>query len=197
MGFMSVEVQSKAFLFPPPPPRPSPPLDFAEIFRELEANRVPEISIVPFVHNHLHDLESLWWVAVWLVFYNEFHVTPQSNEVVSGNLLHVQRQICLAQTLFPSTPRGMSRQIAFQHSFQERCQGLPSSKKEICSYLNALRRILILGYTKVEATLPNSIDLMASKDNIYECFKEAFTSLQEQEFSLVYIPSVYDELNRR
>ncbi|KAF9511827.1 hypothetical protein BS47DRAFT_1467753 [Hydnum rufescens UP504] len=183
MDFMFIEVASQLFLPPPPPPPlPLPHPDFDERFRlyELEESRLQEITIYP----------------AWLVFYNEFRVTPQSNEVVSGNLLHVRRQISLAQTLFPSTTKALSRRTGFQASFQELCEELPSSKQEICSHLDALRRVVIRSYIKVEATLPNSIDLTASKDNMYEYFKKPFTLLQEQEFSLVYIPSIYNELRR-
>jgi len=40
----------------------------------------------PFVHIHLHDLESLWWVVVWIVFYNDFRV-PQELAAVEDKTI--------------------------------------------------------------------------------------------------------------
>ena len=60
MHFMSIEVSTQEFLFPPD--EPSGPDDFGEqLTREIEAGSMTESphSEVQFIHIHLHDLESL------------------------------------------------------------------------------------------------------------------------------------------
>jgi hypothetical protein len=52
MDFMSIEVAAQEFLFP----------------HVEEPTLTEHEGTVPFSHNHLHDLESLWWVAAWVVF---------------------------------------------------------------------------------------------------------------------------------
>jgi len=45
-----------------------------------------EPAAVLFSHNHLHDLESLWWVAVWMVFYHHLSKLKQSDKCLSTNI---------------------------------------------------------------------------------------------------------------
>ena len=64
MHFMSIEVAAQKFLFPPSEPEST---EFDELVDPTEekigASGQPETEAT-FSHNHLHDLESLWWVAV-------------------------------------------------------------------------------------------------------------------------------------
>jgi hypothetical protein len=68
MHFMSIEVSTHEFFFPPD--EPSGPDDFGEqLTREIEAGSMTESPRyeVQFIHIHL-DLELLWWVVVWIAF---------------------------------------------------------------------------------------------------------------------------------
>ena len=62
MEFMSIEVAARLSLFPPVEPEISETeLDSSDDEVSLATRATTR---VPFSHNHLHDLESLWWVAV-------------------------------------------------------------------------------------------------------------------------------------
>ena len=198
MHFMSIEVSAQLFLFPPD--EPSEPGDFDErLTRQIEKKdsitRSPR-SGVPFIHTPLHDLESLWWVAVWIVFYNEFRV-PQQSEVAMSDLKAVERQLAAARTLFPPIMESTRRHIGFQQSFPKICEGLPSSKGTVCTSFDLLRRDLIQQHKKVQAKLPHSIDLDGIDDHIYNNFERAFHVSQALEFILIFIPEIYTELRRK
>jgi hypothetical protein len=195
MHFMSVEVAARIFLFIPQ--QSTEPAKFQDKLRQIQhhksiKNNTP--TKLPFVHNHLHDLESLWWVAVWVIIYNCLCDTQQSNEVPPSDLQDVEHQLSWARTLFPSLMESASRRDAFQQLFLEVCGELPRNKHAICSYLDLLRHSLIEHYSKVESTLPHFIDLAASKDDIYDDFRETFSCSQELDFILTFIPDIHAEL---
>ena len=133
---MSIEVAAQQFLFGPH--------DQDDNFTEvMQGAKMPkqnniESAAVPFSYNHVHDLESLWWVAVWVVFYNHFSKSQQSGEEPLSSLLDAQPQLELSRTLFPTYMKSIDRRDGFQRSFLKTCGDLPSSKKAICAYLNAL-----------------------------------------------------------
>jgi len=197
MHFMSIEVAARIFLFLPQ--QSTEPTKFQDKLRRIQEqksikNNKP--AKLAFVHNHLHDLESLWWVAVWMVFYHDLRETEKSNEAPLADLQDVERQLAHARTLFPSLMESASRRDAFQQLFLEVCDELPSNKHTICSYLDLLRHCLIEHYSNVESTLPHSIDLTASKDDIYDHFRETFSCSQELDFILTFIPDTHAELRR-
>jgi len=196
MHFMSIEVSAQLFLFPPD--EPSEPGDFdARLARQIEQkNPITEDPRpgVPFIHTHLHDLESLWWVAVWIVFYNEFRIPQQPNEAAVSDLKDVERQLAAARTLFPPIMESTRRRDGFQLRFHKICEGLPSSKATVCTSFDLLRRDLIQGHRNVQAMLPHSIDLDAIDDHIYNNFGRAFQLLQALKFTLAFIPDFYAEL---
>ena len=58
--FVAVEVTSQAYLFRPPPPR----MQGAEYEK---GPPYPRPKHYKFFRNPLHDLESLWWIAVYFI----------------------------------------------------------------------------------------------------------------------------------
>jgi hypothetical protein len=192
MHFMSIEVTAHRFLFKPSNrPAGSSGLDehrSAKIRRKELAK-----TKVPFSHNHLHDLESLWWVAVWVVFNHSF-----SKE--DGDHLTLQDandQLDLAEKLFPPVVDSISRQNNFQdaESFEETCKGLPDYKEEAYFGLDYLREQLIKHYKAIEANYP-LINPNDSTDDIYHDFTEAFTFLKSsyEGFALKPIQDIYAKL---
>jgi hypothetical protein len=97
-----------------------------------------ESASVPFSHNHMHDLELLWWVVVWIVFYNHFWKSQQFGEEPLSSLLDAQCQLELARTLFPTYMKSTNHCDDFQRSFLKTYSDSPSSKKAIYTYLNTL-----------------------------------------------------------
>jgi hypothetical protein len=117
-----------------------------------------------------------------VVFYNHFFESQSSKEERPLNFQQAESQLASARTLFPSIMESASRQNGFQQSFPRVCSGLPSNKQAICNGLDILRESLIDHYSNVELTLPRSIDLAASKDDIYDSrdtFKKLFSESTE------------------
>lgn len=195
MHFMSIEVAAQKFLF-----RPRVSGHGANVTDIVQRARGVLQNIpapVPFSHNHLHDLESLGWVAVWMVFYNRFSKARGSEET-PFKLSDAEHHLKLALIIFPPVLKSTDRQNGFQTSIRETCSGLPSSKTGICVYLDGLRDILISHYTVIESTLPRSIDQNASTDEIYEDFKMVFSSSKSDysDFVLAFVPEIYVRLRR-
>jgi hypothetical protein len=185
---MSVEVAGQGFLFPPQPKQAS------NLEEDVRRRMNQKIISAPFVHMHLHDLESLWWVAVWIVFFNKFVVPPQSD--AAPDLEIIGRYLEGARTLFPVS-HDISRQNGFSVHFREIFSKLPeepSDKEEICHYLDSLRQRLRTEYELVEATLPHSITPSASKDEIYDYFRDVFNSYKKSKSTLAFIPDILREL---
>jgi hypothetical protein len=200
---MSIEVAAQRFLFRPHIPLHS--ANFSEMLHEIQiegqetANAMQnQPAEVPFSHNHLHDLESLWWAAVWIVFYNHFSKFQESDEGPLSDLQEVDRQLGLARTLFPPFMKSIDRQNSFQThgSFQKVCKDLPPNKTAISAPLEVLRRSLVHHYNTVKSTLPKFINSAASKDDIFETFTEAFNFLRQpySDVTLAYIPDIHTEL---
>jgi hypothetical protein len=203
MNFMSIEVARQQFLFHPEPGTSSSELDKLASLTAQDVGTAPRAQAstdVRFFHNHLHDLESLWWIAVWVVFYNNFSQRRPSHDPPSLTLEDVQRQLKQAKTLFPSMLHSTLRRDGFQksESFQEACETLPANKKAFCERLDALRRLLISHYSVIEAKYPESVDLSSSKDDIYDHFIRLFSSLRIafHDFELEYIPELLARLSK-
>jgi hypothetical protein len=119
MHFMSIAVAAQRFLFRPYIPLHS--ANFSEMLHEIQsegqetANAMQnQPTEVPFSHNHLHDLELLWWAAVWIVFYNHFSKLQESDEGPLSDLQEVDRQLGLARTLSPPFMKSIDHQNSFQ-----------------------------------------------------------------------------------
>jgi hypothetical protein len=94
---MAVEVEERDFLFY----KEQPPKDpFAEDYHGHES-----LPIIPFRYNPLHDLESIWWIAVWTIFLRQVVGRPPQDHLK-------QREAYKA--LFPGYVGATSRQLAFK-----------------------------------------------------------------------------------
>ena len=174
MHFMAVEAAAQIYLF-------NPPSDFVD--RRLRAKRpkTEKDTPIPWTHNRLHDLESLWWVAAWIVFNNGFgrpkdylDNLEMTSEKTRLDLLHFHRQ------------------NSFTITFSGMVDHVPDPQNEIYYELDYLRELLLEHYRKVESKLPSSIDLDASDNSIYSHFKAAFVFLRQNgpNYSLVLISTL-------
>jgi len=64
-------------------------------------------------------LESLLWVVVWIVFYNEFRVPQQLDADAHPNLQDIDHQLAQARIHFPSTMESTQRLDGFQQFFPQ------------------------------------------------------------------------------
>jgi hypothetical protein len=188
---MSIEVAAQGFLFSPY----NPGFSSSEIDRFRNSTEVTEI---PFSHNHLHDLESLWWVAVWVVFFFYFSKGTPSRDHPSFTLQDVEEHLDLARILFPHSLKDINRRNAFQAptSFPKICSMLSGNKKDIYAGLNVLRRLLISHYSVIEEEFPLLVDPSTSNDDIYDNFTQLFFNLKIISHDLVldFIPHIYEKL---
>ena len=67
---MSIEVAAHKYLFLPSNSQDSCAEEFEVLVKE--SITIMQRGKVPWVYNHLHNLELLWWVVVWIMFYNHF-----------------------------------------------------------------------------------------------------------------------------
>jgi hypothetical protein len=194
MHFMSIEVTAHRFLFKPSNPTAGSS-SFDEFLSAMECDEGMAETKVPFSHNHLHDLESLWWVAVWVVFYHSFSDGKTFRDPLT--LQDANDQLDLAEKLFPPMVDSFSRQNNFQdaESYWEICNQLPAYKKVAYFGLAYLREQLIKHYTAIEANYP-LINPNASTDDIYHDFTERFTYLKTEYegFALKPIEDIHAEL---
>ena len=186
VDFMSIEVAVQNYLFQYESDVEQSCDESIQIAKDLLETGFAKFA---FAHNHLHELESLWWVVVWIVFYNDFCAPQQlgEEEHLSDRKLQLQQQLRQARILFPSSSTDTGRRDGFLFHFRDIVMELPESKHIICSGLKVLRRDLIGGYRLIEATLPHSIDMSAFTD-IYDTFGKAIISFQESEFVLWFNP---------
>jgi serine/threonine protein kinase len=187
--FMSIEIAAQRFLFGRLKPRLT--LDEVSERAERQDEGTTQTNVL-FSPNHLHDLESLWWVAVWVVFYNHFGTSPSVTREDTTELLR------LAQTLFPPMLESFSRRDGFKdpQAFEDTCAGLPSNKKFATAHLDFLRQLLIEHYTAIEEEYPKSVNPDSSDDKIYEGFKQAFLKIAVKyaDLKLRSIIKCYEEL---
>ena len=186
MHFMAIEVAAQRYLFSPKPKRIHGPTGFKNAF---SAKLQKEKAKAPFSHNHLHDLESLWWVTAWVVLYHSFSkgTTPRD----CPTLQDADDQLFLAEKLFPPVV-DPTRQNNFQNdeSFLEIGEKIPKNKQDAHICLDLLREELISHYEDVEAEYP-LINPNASKDEIYDTFTESFTTLKSN-YHGVTLKSIQD-----
>ena len=147
-----------------------------------------------WTHNDLHDLESLWWVATWMLCYNSFRCPKKAKE---SNVGVLDKQLLEAAFLFPPViGQDNSRYVNFTDtgSFRESCGKLSRSNKTAWRYLDKIR-IDILQGRQIEATLSHELDFSDFSD-IYQRFEATFKSARDKSpnFILSFIPKLKERL---
>ncbi|KAJ3793702.1 hypothetical protein GGU11DRAFT_748665 [Lentinula aff. detonsa] len=108
-------------------------------------------DVVPFYHNPLHDLESVWWIIIYVLFFNDDaeSLSPapearqhQMDRLFSGQLENMPR------FSFLTDPEGLS----------EARQYLSSTFGVALDLLENFRACLETAYDKSERTYPQKID---------------------------------------
>lgn len=128
MDFMSIEVESQRYLF----------------------LRLPVTADIPFFyHNSLHELESVWWLATWVLL---FHY-PRT-KAASGNL---ESQRTTLRNVFPRVVGSAQRHQFLTSGYQQFGTGTTKIlHADVQSYgeeLQILCRKLLASYVAFEACL--------------------------------------------
>ncbi|KAL5479081.1 hypothetical protein ACEPAI_2369 [Sanghuangporus weigelae] len=103
-----------------------------------------------FFHNGLHDLESLWWVALWILFFNR-DASDAVNEALDKS-----RELAMNK-LFPRTDEHehCASLLESMARYVEAVGWMNGTFQVIGNSLNMLRALLVVKYKAFEATLPN------------------------------------------
>jgi len=121
-----------------------------------------------FLHNPLHDYESVWWIAVWFVFYCK----PVG---VADSVMEEARQEAVR-----------SRTSTFVSGFVKRaCSLLPPVLRPLGKVLVKMRHILVRAYWSFEESFDGSRML-----SVFEELKPCLRNLVELAQGLTSMPSV-------
>ncbi|KAG7449398.1 uncharacterized protein BT62DRAFT_929364 [Guyanagaster necrorhizus] len=133
--YMSVEVQETRYLF----------ARTKHLLPEF-GGPVSEQDMAPFLHNYLHDIESLFWIG----FHSLFSTTPAI--YTKKELAQRDRQRQLFNAFFPHCLEGgFDRRHLFQFAeFQDTKEALPAEYRPSIKWLIHIRFILAYHYDKVE-----------------------------------------------
>ncbi len=126
-------------------------------------------AIYDFRYNPMHDLESIWWIAIWTLLRN----TPE-------DVIHSDAQKVMYQDVFKSKMRGLV--LRDNATFQELRETLPPefNSDKIIDPLNAMRSKLVQGYAEASAS-PVSFNCEPYNDkNLPSVFDKKLTEIVEK-----------------
>ncbi|KAF8840149.1 hypothetical protein BDN67DRAFT_968957 [Paxillus ammoniavirescens] len=159
--FMACEVEEQGYLFfPDPPIRSKASLKMRHI--------VPPAPGPPFRANCLHDLESLWWILMWVLHHHvDEHTSVLSHE-----------QETLYQKHFSGPSRGPGQTRLSSLIVTMKVHLLPESFWAAASLANDIRASLHGAYQAAE--LPSGLVLLESYSECSEYFSAALESAADQ-----------------
>ena len=141
---------------------------------EYKSNEIGSLrSRPPFKFSCLHDLESAWWIALWVLFH---HVPLGDNGSYSAQTKH-------AATLFPSAGTSTMRALTFRTGLHDLVQHLLPAFKRSAMYLVNARALLIRSYKLAEKG--SSIDESAFV-NIHERLRDIWLKAEEESQAISY-----------
>ncbi|KAL5525403.1 hypothetical protein ACEPAF_9273 [Sanghuangporus sanghuang] len=152
-------------------------------------------NVLPFFHNGLHNLESLWWVAVWLLFFNrDGSVENDQNSDEDGEEDEEDEndqddlRESLIQKLFPcgiiTEERG--RFLQYTTDYLKSIQWMAGKFSLVAFKLNHLRAALISKYIDFEATFPKKSWGML--EGMQYVFLQHFEECRKQAIGIKLVP---------
>ncbi|KAL5496160.1 hypothetical protein ACEPAH_3077 [Sanghuangporus vaninii] len=178
--FMAVEAARRSYEY-------LPRIVDDDLDAELEAlceGRVDEVYSKPkpdptpaFFHNDLHDLESLWWSAVWILFCEcSNSSTVGANSCMDGS--GDQRNRAFSK-LFSRTSNAEDRKMFTESraNFNQGVAWMPDHLRDLRGVIDSLRMVLVRKYVAFEAGFPR-IQTDAF-EGIHEIFQNHFKRCSE------------------
>ncbi|KAJ3825720.1 hypothetical protein F5880DRAFT_1550310 [Lentinula raphanica] len=154
--FMAGETMSNDYLYVPTAEAP-PDQDMVSFTPQQEAvTPAPVVSEpdLPFSYNPLHDLESIWWILVYVIVFKDVEderlrsPKPDSRQTMMNELFHGQIDESGRQKFLRTMTRGRIDTV----------QCLSSSFDPVLKLLVPLASRLVAAYTSSEKTHPDKID---------------------------------------
>ena len=119
-----------------------------------------DTSEVPmeFIHFALHDVESVWWTGIWMVFFNH---TPDHKEEAAQRTRRQQMTV----SVFPGTTDHRPRRALLNGTdYRNTMREWPSPAfKAFILLLRDYLQLLVEAYTVTEATFPQGISGLLEK----------------------------------
>ena len=174
---MAVEVDQQKYLFPPAPSLPPSPSSDSSSADSLPQD--PKIR-PGFHYNPLHDLESLWWNAVWFILNRE--IDADADGTFSRDLQERTAHRISAMKLFCEQKE---RWNAFydRHGFPHRLRCLHPVLKDISKILNEMQWSLRREYVRVEQSVvdmsPSLVDELG--DSMRKQLEKVVAILQDRD----------------
>ncbi|KAJ3557294.1 hypothetical protein NM688_g1548 [Phlebia brevispora] len=188
--FMAVEVDEQEYLFPQErlPSRDSSnqnrPLALSE---EASSRDVPlkspskehssaEYKPPDFHYNPLHDLESLWWVAVHFLFTKEAidNLKERSKEPGAG----VSEEQRLYADKFFTNRNGRGSAMLLSHAFAKAVKALHPSLRGAGAILEDIRQKIVASYREAESDL-SSIEHAQCGDDLHTVMRNLLLDVAE------------------
>lgn len=160
----------------PSSPEPKPQSDEPDAESGSEGASQPPHST--FRYNPVHDLESLWWIAVYFVMNKETWPTPDDPGSQDTHPPLTDDQRSYASSLF-YTPQARYLAMAdiLHGPFDAQAMTWPAHLLEICKRLVELRRFLRAHYNTIEDADFSPEDPQAIHLELYTKFKKVFTAV--------------------
>ncbi|KAJ3711446.1 hypothetical protein DFJ43DRAFT_1008889, partial [Lentinula guzmanii] len=164
--FMASEAISDAYLFYPYPITPKPPRARSNCTNDHLPGRVHwggRACTSPFNHNALHDIESVWWVLVYTILFNEDPAGPSQNTSTRQHLMN---------TLFDGQLNNTSRLYFLRNAQFNGC--LPSSFSSLEPALQEYAKHLTAAFSAAEKDYP-IIQPLATPQIHEDCISAFYT----------------------
>ncbi|ESK83852.1 other 1 protein kinase [Moniliophthora roreri MCA 2997] len=103
-----------------------------------------------FLHNYFHDIEGIWWIGIWHLFYT----CPVEGKADLGN---IARQVMAAKNIFPDDVNGTVQRLNF-FTLPGDCRQVTRiflHNKELVDIMDGALTKLRKHYSKVEHPLDN------------------------------------------
>lgn len=136
---------------------------------------VPALPTIPFRYSALHDLESLWWVAVYFIFKRQVVDTSKDADAQALPVSDAQR--ASAEQLFRDRNERQSV-ITDASVFALHTQNIHPTLQPLIEQLSKLRGFLVDAYKQAEQNLPSpELDL-----RIHNRFMRAFLNMGSEDW---------------
>ncbi|KAI5115930.1 hypothetical protein M0805_008231 [Coniferiporia weirii] len=155
LEFIAIEVTTCNYIHLPRKPAKTALL--AMISKTMKGIEEPDVkqdiqsmSHLEFYYNDLHDLESIWWIPIWMLFFHDDKAHSETDDLKKANRSLRTRQ------LFPRNLHTLDRRdfLTNELTFAKVTSCLPKSYTRVLVLLDVIRAYLIGAYDEVEAALP-------------------------------------------
>ncbi|KAK1231711.1 hypothetical protein PQX77_005197 [Marasmius sp. AFHP31] len=177
---MALEVQANGYLFADPPEDSDGSSDEDGDASSDEEGAGFEEDIgssaeVLFLHNYLHDVEGIWWIMI----YNLYYTQPRNSEHEPAEWEQKQR-IATAETIFPPSISGSTRREHFvttKRRYVDCTKTLPPEFKALGRAMDKVRRVLLRHYRSLE--YPSLKDVLDAYEKYGKIYRKLITRFKK------------------